>query len=75
MDDIFQQSNEQLEKRLRQHNRIMRLMPLVFVVCILLIVLTVALVLNDFAFYVWLPVFLPTLAGQWWLANGGRWRK
>jgi hypothetical protein len=50
-------------------------MPFVFVGCILLIVLTVALVLNDFPFYIWLPVYLPVLAGQWWLTNGGKWRR
>lgn len=75
MDDIFQISDAELEKRLRQHKRIMRLMPCVFVGCIFLIVLTCGLVLNDFPFYVWLPVFLPVLAGQWWLTNGGRWRR
>lgn len=74
MDELFWH-NKQLEERLRQNKRMMLIMPLVFVGCITLIVLTVALVLNDFPFYVWLPVFLPTLAGQWWLTNGGKWRK
>jgi hypothetical protein len=75
MENIFQQSDAQLEERLRRHKRIMLLMPLVFTGCIALIFLTVALVLNDFPFYVWMPAFLPVVAGQWWLTNGGRWRK
>lgn len=73
--DLFQKSDAELEARLRWHKVLKWLMPLVFIGCILLIVLTTALVLNDFPFYVWLPVFLPALAGQWWLTNGGRWRK
>jgi hypothetical protein len=50
-------------------------MPLVFISCIALIGLTVALVTNDYPFYVWMPPFFVVLAGQWWLTNGGRWRK
>lgn len=50
-------------------------MTLVFTGCVILIVLTAALVLSDFPFYIWLPVFLPVPFGQFWLSNGGRWRK
>ena len=72
---LYQYTNEELEARLRWHKVLNWLMPLVFVGCMLLIVLTVVLIVNDFPFYVWLPLMLLVMAGQWWLTNGGRWRK
>lgn len=67
--------DKHLEEILRRHKRVMRMMALVFTGCIALIVLTVVLVLNNFPFYVWMPVFMLVLVGQWWLANGGRWSR
>ncbi len=39
----------------------------VFVVCMFLIVATAWLALNDYPFYIWMPVLLPVPFGQHWL--------
>jgi hypothetical protein len=52
----------------------MRLILVVFIACLAGIALTVVMVLNDYQF-LWLIPFSFVMAGQWWLSNGGRWRK
>lgn len=41
----------------------------VFTICMALLFATLALVMNGYPFYVWVPVFLPVLVGQYWLMN------
>jgi len=48
---------------------------IIFIICLILIVLTCYLVLNDFPFYIWMPVYIPVIIGQIWLMNGGKFNK
>lgn len=45
----------------------MRSIVAVFVICMILLFATFALVMNGYPFYVWVPVFAPVPFGQYWL--------
>lgn len=64
----------ELECRIKSNKNTMRLMLVVFIGCLLGLGLTLVVILNDYQF-LWLIPYLFVMIGQWWLMNGGRWRK
>lgn len=46
----------------------------VFLGCLALLAITLVMVINNYEF-LWIIPYAFVMAGQWWLMNGGRWRR